>query len=108
MENINTLPVRSGGGIAVTFSAEAMQALRSKQEHDAIERAGRSVPHKQLVSFMPGAEFYQLDSSFALVTYMILGNSVYCYCQFTFTWQPMPNARASDVRQAKNLIKRIA
>lgn len=55
----------------------------------------------------PAAEFYQFDTSWFVVTYMILGNSVYCYEAENYSWRKML-VEPDSIRQATQLIRRVA
>lgn len=59
----------------------------------------------------PAATFYQFETSWFVVTYMILGDSVYCYesdCKSEkYGWRKML-IQPDDIRKATQLIRRVA
>lgn len=55
----------------------------------------------------PAAEFYQFDTRWFVVTYMILGDAVYCYETENYSWRKML-VSPDSIRQANQLIRRVA
>lgn len=55
----------------------------------------------------PAAEFYQFETSWFVVTYMILGDTVYCYETENYSWRKML-IQPDDIRNANQLIRRVA
>lgn len=55
----------------------------------------------------PAAEFYQFETSWFVVTYMVLGDSVYCYEPENYSWRKML-VSPDSIRQATQLIRRVA
>lgn len=75
--------------------------------HNVEDLALDSVAYPSNVFPMPGVEFFQLRSSFATVTYMILDEVAYYYEVFNHSWYRMM-VPASHIREAKDLIRRVA
>ena len=91
--------------VAIEGSVSAAQCalLRDSVEGSAFERSGfplHAVP-------MPGVEFYQLDSETFIVTYMVIGDDVYCYEAWRSGWKKM-RIRAAELRRANKLVEKVA
>lgn len=86
-----------------SVSADQCALLRHNVEDLALE----SVAYPSNVFPMPGVEFFQLELSFAMVTYMILDEVAYYYEIFNHRWHRMM-VPASHIREAKDLIRRVA
>lgn len=56
---------------------------------------------------LPGVDFFQLQASFATVTYMILDEVAYYYEIHDHRWHRMV-IPASHIREAKDLIRRVS
>lgn len=99
MKPVNMKPFSIEGSV----SADQCALLRHNVEDLALE----SVAYPSNVFPMPGVQFFQLRSSFATVTYMILDGVAYYYEVFDHSWHRMM-VPASHIREAKDLIRIVA
>lgn len=99
MKPVSMAPFEIPGSV----SADQCALLRHNVEDLALE----AVAYPSNVFPMPGVEFFQLESSFAMVTYMILDEVAYYYEIYNHSWHRMM-VPASHIREAKNLIRKVA
>jgi hypothetical protein len=99
MKPVNMKPFSIEGSV----SADQCALLR----HNVEDVALKAVAYPSGVFPMPGVEFFQLESSFAMVTYMILDDVAYYYEINNHRWHRMM-VPASHIREAKDLIRRVA
>lgn len=90
--------------VAIQGSVSVAQCslLRDKVEGSVFENSGLPV-HAVPV---PGAQFWQLNSSIMIVTYMLLGDDVYCWDAVNYRWRRM-FISASQITGMKFIVKRI-
>jgi hypothetical protein len=99
MKPVNMKPFSIEGSV----SADQCALLRHNVEDLALE----SVAYPSNFFPMPGVEFFQLESSLAMVTYMILDEVAYYYEIYSQRWHRMM-VPASHIREAKDLIRKVA
>lgn len=99
MKPVNMKPFSIEGSV----SADQCALLRHNVEDLALE----SVAYPSNVFPMPGVQFFQLQSSFATVTYMILDEVAYYYEIHDHRWHRMM-IPASHITEAKDLIRKVA
>lgn len=100
MKPVNMKPFSIEGSV----SADQCALLRDYVEGVAVEAVERQIANAMP---LPGVAFYQLQSSFDTVTYMILDEVAYCYERHESSWHRMM-VPASHIREAKDLIRRVA
>lgn len=99
MKPLNMKPFSIEGSV----SADQCALLRHNVEDVVLE----AVAYPSNVFPIPGVQFFQLESSFATVTYMILDEVAYYYEIHDHLWHRMM-IPASHIREAKDLIRRLA
>lgn len=99
MQNQSMARVTIDGSV----SAAQCSVLRDSVEGRGFELSGMPVH----VVPVPGAEFWQLPSSIATVTYMLLDGAAYFYDSQSFRWRRM-RISVEDFKSMRHMVKRIA